>query len=202
MVVSISLQRDDSFRLSTHNSSSGTFKDDLLSLAETASDASSHVDADNVMFAHERDESSCDACSLCNDVCLMVEACHVCCNKVQPCTPGAPFSSSSNSSFCARKHAKEMCFTRCQIRRHNHADSAWIIADNMVYDVTRYVRNHPGGAESILRKTGGSQDCAMDMQFHGKSGRDAWKKCRIGKLVECGHERTTTRQTTWWSLFW
>jgi cytochrome b involved in lipid metabolism len=73
----------------------------------------------------------------------------------------------------------------CQVRRHNHADSAWIVADGVIYDVTQYLSRHPGGADCILRKAGGVKDCATDLQFHSKHGRKAWEQYRVGTLRKC-----------------
>jgi cytochrome b involved in lipid metabolism len=113
----------------------------------------------------------------------------------------------------------ERSYTICQVRRHNHADSAWIVADGVVYDVTQYLSRHPGGADCILRKAGGVQDCAMDLQFHSKRGRKAWEQYRVGTLRQCGggtgessssssSSNTATTATTavtgkqWWNSLW
>jgi cytochrome b involved in lipid metabolism len=73
----------------------------------------------------------------------------------------------------------------CQVRRHNHAESAWLVAGDTIYDVTSYMNSHPGGAKSILRKAGGVQDCSKDLLFHSKAGIKAWKKYKVGKLRDC-----------------
>lgn len=41
-----------------------------------------------------------------------------------------------------------------EISKHNNAESTWIIIDDLVYDVTKFVMEHPGGEEVILNLAG------------------------------------------------
>ncbi|KAK9476887.1 FMN-dependent dehydrogenase-domain-containing protein [Lipomyces japonicus] len=41
-------------------------------------------------------------------------------------------------------------FTLDQVRQHNTASSCWVIIRNAVYDVTKFLSDHPGGKKSIL----------------------------------------------------
>jgi L-lactate dehydrogenase (cytochrome) len=41
-----------------------------------------------------------------------------------------------------------------EIAKHNNAASCWIIIDSLVYDVTEFLGDHPGGASIILRYAG------------------------------------------------
>lgn len=34
-----------------------------------------------------------------------------------------------------------------QVSKHNTSDSAWIVINSKVYDVTHYLNKHPGGKE-------------------------------------------------------
>eukprot|EP01125_Pyxidicula_operculata_P006087 TRINITY_DN211_c1_g1_i1.p1 TRINITY_DN211_c1_g1~~TRINITY_DN211_c1_g1_i1.p1 ORF type:complete len:445 (-),score=95.61 TRINITY_DN211_c1_g1_i1:160-1494(-) len=44
-----------------------------------------------------------------------------------------------------------------EVAKHNTAESAWIAVDGKVYDVTKFVDNHPGGREIFLSAAG--RDC-------------------------------------------
>jgi hypothetical protein len=48
---------------------------------------------------------------------------------------------------------QEHLYTREEVAKHMDASSCWTIIEEMVYDVTRYIPNHPGGSE-ILRACG------------------------------------------------
>lgn len=41
-----------------------------------------------------------------------------------------------------------------QVEAHDTRDSAWFIHDGRVYDGTKFLKEHPGGAESILMVAG------------------------------------------------
>lgn len=44
-------------------------------------------------------------------------------------------------------------FTAEEVRKHNKKDDCWIILDGKVYDVTKFLEDHPGGEEVVI-------DCA------------------------------------------
>jgi len=71
-----------------------------------------------------------------------------------------------------------------QVAQHNSLDDCWIIAHGNVYDVTRYLSKHPGGARSILTRAG--MDASLDFDFHSKYSKNKlWAKFKIGNLAFC-----------------
>jgi cytochrome b involved in lipid metabolism len=77
---------------------------------------------------------------------------------------------------------KEPTYTMSKLRRHNDAESAWFLVGRTIYDVTSYVRSHPGGMETILRKSGGVADCTEDFRFHSKRAQNEWRRHKVGIL--------------------
>lgn len=138
----------------------------------------------------------CDACPYCED----------CCDDI-------------TCSECAAKplhHGKEVpqwppCqttralpqYTRCQVRRHNHEGSAWIVAGENIYDVTESMHHHPGGTECLLRRAGGARDCTRDFEFHSARAMKQVNRLLVGKLRPCPCEvsQTVSRSKDWW-VFW
>ena len=49
---------------------------------------------------------------------------------------------------------KSVVFTRDEVSEHNTENSAWIILNNQVYDVTNFLPDHPGGEAIILSIAG------------------------------------------------
>lgn len=45
-------------------------------------------------------------------------------------------------------------FTMEEVEKHDHKDSAWFVHDGKVYDATPFLKEHPGGADSILLVAG------------------------------------------------
>jgi cytochrome b involved in lipid metabolism len=92
----------------------------------------------------------------------------------------------------------------CEIRRHNTEQSCWLVAGDTIYDATSYISQHPGGATSILKKSGGVADCSEDLMFHSKNGRKVWKKYVVGKVKKCpGPDGSLQGDVDkhWW-MFW
>lgn len=143
-------------------------------------------------------EPACDACSFCEDTCDN-PLCAACVRKSEESdtlsTVGAPPGKAlpSNGLFglpgrdCAgsASSVSEKKYTMCQLKRHNKTESAWLLVGDTIYDATSYVGRHPGGARSIVRKSGGVVDCTEDMRFHSKKAIKVWKKNKIGKLCRC-----------------
>ena len=48
-------------------------------------------------------------------------------------------------------------YTRDQVSQHSKPDSAWIIIDTKVYDITKFAAAHPGGELLLLSYAG--KDC-------------------------------------------
>lgn len=70
------------------------------------------------------------------------------------------------------------------VAEHNKANDCWIVAHGIVYDVTRYLSKHPGGARSILSRAG--KDATADFDFHTRFCKNrVWSRYAIGKVAYC-----------------
>jgi len=139
--------------------------------------------------------SECNACLYCSDTCDNVESCISCQKKLNSnsmisCCRGPERSwlMGALSSICSQEKEQTKTYTMCQLRRHNHADSAWILVGDTIYDATPYIRSHPGGIQTILRKSGGAADCTEDLRFHSKRAQREWTKFKVGTLRHCPRE--------------
>ena len=75
-------------------------------------------------------------------------------------------------------------FSRDEILTHCTSDSLWIIIDNLVYDVTKFRRQHPGGA-SILEQFGGNDGTEAFVRYgHSRLAKNIMKKYLIGKVEQ------------------
>ncbi|CAK8566282.1 unnamed protein product [Lathyrus sativus] len=73
-------------------------------------------------------------------------------------------------------------FTISEVKKHNNSDSAWIIIDGHVYDCTHYLKDHPGGADSILINAG--TDCTEEFQaIHSDKAKKMLDDYLIGVIV-------------------
>lgn len=142
-------------------------------------------------------DSFCDACPYCADSCSN-ENCQACIRKTQILNQGgkrtekipwSPFSFLTDGSLPLEG---EKYISTCELRRHNNEQSAWLLCGNEVFDATKFIRSHPGGKRSILRKSGGKADCTRDMEFHSKQARKLLKENRVGIYVPCSGGKVNT----------
>lgn len=73
-----------------------------------------------------------------------------------------------------------------EVKKHNSAASAWIIVHGHVYDCTAFLRDHPGGADSILINAG--TDCTEEFDaIHSDKAKKLLEDYRIGELITSGY---------------
>lgn len=84
-------------------------------------------------------------------------------------------------------------FRSADIAKHSSPADCWTIIDNGVYDITKYISNHPGG-EEILRACGKDATAMFKTRRdgqerigsgtpHSSSANETLKSFRIGSLV-------------------
>ncbi|MEY3728826.1 MAG: hypothetical protein RL315_441 [Actinomycetota bacterium] len=60
-------------------------------------------------------------------------------------------------------------YTMAQVKANNSRQSCWTIIDNYVYDLTRWINSHPGGASAILSLCGVDGSAAFNSQHENQS---------------------------------
>lgn len=79
-------------------------------------------------------------------------------------------------------------YTRAEVSKHNLSNDAWIIIHNKVYDVTKFLHQHPGGEEVVLEQAGLDGTEPFEDIGHSSDAREMMEPYKIGELVE--EERT------------
>ena len=82
--------------------------------------------------------------------------------------------------------AGDKTFTAADVAKHNTATDCWIIVDGVVYDVTKFLSDHPGGKKVIVAVAG--QDATKKFNlFHKPSVLQKYGPgLRIGVVVAGG----------------
>lgn len=63
-------------------------------------------------------------------------------------------------------------YSRAEIAKHNKKDDCWLIIDDKVYDVTKFIADHPGG-EIILKNAGAdSSEGFHRVEAHTRIGKE------------------------------
>ncbi|KAH7660636.1 Cytochrome b5 domain-containing protein [Dioscorea alata] len=69
-----------------------------------------------------------------------------------------------------------------EVSKHNTSDDCWIVVDGKVYDVTKYLDDHPGGDDVLLSATGKDSTEEFEDAGHSKSARELMQEYFIGEI--------------------
>ncbi|XP_072948078.1 cytochrome b5-like [Epargyreus clarus] len=75
-------------------------------------------------------------------------------------------------------------FTRKEIEARNRRDDAVIIIDNVVYDVTHFLDDHPGGVEVLLNNAGRDASRCFHDVGHSDDAKQWRQRFRLGEVVD------------------
>ncbi len=71
-----------------------------------------------------------------------------------------------------------------EVSKHCEKDSLWMVYKGKVYDVTKFLEEHPGGEEVITEQAGLDATQAFDEIGHSEDAHDFLKTLLIGKLED------------------
>ncbi|BFZ54847.1 hypothetical protein PYCC9005_001884 [Savitreella phatthalungensis] len=70
-----------------------------------------------------------------------------------------------------------------EVAKNNTEQSAWVIVEGGVYDVTTFLDQHPGGKKILLRNTGKDASKAF-AKFHNDRILKKYEKLKIGQVAD------------------
>ncbi|XP_045479898.1 cytochrome b5-like isoform X2 [Harmonia axyridis] len=75
-------------------------------------------------------------------------------------------------------------FTKEEVLRHDgkKEKDVWLIIDKNVYDVTTFLKDHPGGSELVEEYAGKDATSAFHEAGHSSDARKQLKALKIGEL--------------------
>ncbi|XP_010670929.2 nitrate reductase [NADH] [Beta vulgaris subsp. vulgaris] len=77
-------------------------------------------------------------------------------------------------------------YSMSEVKKHNSAESAWIVVHGHVYDATRFLKDHPGGSDSILINAG--TDCTEEFDaIHSDKAKRLLEDFRVGEIISTGY---------------
>jgi len=76
-------------------------------------------------------------------------------------------------------------YTMTQVRANNTAANCWAVIDDSVYDLTKWIKSHPGGSGAIVNLCGTDASAAFSAK-HGNQSRPAAQlsSYRLGPLAQ------------------
>ncbi|XP_038207837.1 cytochrome b5-like [Zerene cesonia] len=88
-------------------------------------------------------------------------------------------------------------FTRKEISTRNTKDDAVTIIDNLVYDLTPFLDDHPGGHEVLLNVVGKEASEDFEDVGHSIDAKELMKKYVIGQIVPEERIEVKKKTFTW-----
>ncbi|XP_041670661.1 cytochrome b5 [Cheilinus undulatus] len=96
-----------------------------------------------------------------------------------------------------------------EIEEQNSFRSTWIIINNQVYDVTKFLDEHPGGEEVLREQAGGDATESFEDVGHSTDAREMAHDMIIGELHPDDREKiakpveplatSLVEEPSWWS---
>lgn len=74
-------------------------------------------------------------------------------------------------------------YTADEVRQHASEDDCWIIIHGKVYDVTKYLSEHPGGVDIMMICAGEDATTDFEAMYHSDSAKETLKDFYIGDLA-------------------
>uniref|UniRef100_G1N831 Cytochrome b5 n=1 Tax=Meleagris gallopavo TaxID=9103 RepID=G1N831_MELGA len=69
-----------------------------------------------------------------------------------------------------------------EVQKHNNSQSTWIIVHNRIYDITKFLDEHPGGEEVLREQAGGDATENFEDVGHSTDARALSETFIIGEL--------------------
>ncbi|KAF9412115.1 hypothetical protein HW555_009291 [Spodoptera exigua] len=88
------------------------------------------------------------------------------------------------SSDSRMSEVKRYTFAEVSSRDGSNGQPLWIVYKDSVYDLTKYIDEHPGGTDTILEDAGKDASRSFDDVGHSSDARQILVKYKIGEIVE------------------
>ncbi|XP_032741990.1 cytochrome b5-like [Rattus rattus] len=100
-------------------------------------------------------------------------------------------------------------YTLGENQKHKDSKSTWVILHHKVYDLTKFLEEHPGGEEVLSEQAGGGATENFEDLRHSTDARELSKTFSIGELHPDDQSQTakpletliTTKESnsSWWT---
>ncbi|XP_030623031.1 cytochrome b5 isoform X2 [Chanos chanos] len=86
-----------------------------------------------------------------------------------------------------------------EVEERNTFKSTWIIIDYKIYDVTKFLEEHPGGEEVLREQAGGDATESFEDVGHSTDAREMARSMIVGELHPESLVTTIPETTSWWT---
>ncbi|XP_035779292.1 cytochrome b5-like isoform X2 [Anopheles albimanus] len=82
-------------------------------------------------------------------------------------------------------------YTLAEVGQHNKPTDVWMVIHDNVYDVTKFLHEHPGGEEVLIEYAGKEATTEFDDVGHSSDAKEQMKQYLIGELAEADRKKKT-----------
>ncbi|XP_048726636.2 cytochrome b5 type B isoform X1 [Caretta caretta] len=93
-------------------------------------------------------------------------------------------------------------FTLAEVAKRNSSREAWLVIHGRVYDVGRFLGEHPGGEEVLLEQAGRDATESFEDVGHSTDAREMLKQYFIGEVHPCDRNIEGSKSVGRVCLFW
>jgi len=86
-----------------------------------------------------------------------------------------------------------------EVEAHKDKKSCWIVISDNVYDVTKFLEEHPGGEEVLLEQAGKDATENFEDVGHSTDARTMMKDYLVGEIIEEEKINTPEKAAKKWS---
>ncbi|XP_041103801.1 cytochrome b5 [Polyodon spathula] len=96
-----------------------------------------------------------------------------------------------------------------EVHQHNSCKSTWLIIHYKIYDVTKFLEEHPGGEEVLREQAGGDATESFEDVGHSTDAREMTSMYMIGELHPDDRPKiqrpaetfvtTASETSSWWT---
>ncbi|XP_064399084.1 cytochrome b5-like [Halichondria panicea] len=91
--------------------------------------------------------------------------------------------------------SEEKTFSWEEVNKHNNSESLWLVVHDIVYDVTKFMEEHPGGEEVLLEQAGKDSTGSFEDVGHSPDAREMAESYRIGTVSQPASSKVPTKLT-------
>ncbi|XP_052895688.1 cytochrome b5 isoform X2 [Anopheles moucheti] len=80
-------------------------------------------------------------------------------------------------------------YSLAEVAQHNKPTDLWMVIHEKVYDVTKFLHEHPGGEEVLIEFAGKEATAEFDDVGHSTDAKEQMKQFLVGELIEADRKK-------------
>ncbi|XP_049278345.1 cytochrome b5-like isoform X2 [Anopheles funestus] len=83
-------------------------------------------------------------------------------------------------------------YSLAEVSQHNKPEDVWMVIHDKVYDVTKFLHEHPGGEEVLIEWAGKEATAEFDDVGHSSDAKEQMKQFLVGELIEADRKKKSS----------